>query len=269
MQSGSTRSLQTVLARTEEVLAGGADASALGEDLFALALALDGAHSLRRGLTEPAVAGEAKTRLLRSLFASRLGDDAIQVAETAVGVRWSSTRDLPDALEQASVAAHVAKADQEGRLDALEDNLFRFGRIAEANAALRDALGDASTSLDAKRSLLSDLVGDKVDRTTGTLLGQAVAGRHRSLTAVLALYQRVAAKRRDSMIATVWVASPLSEDQRERLTTALARQHSRPIHLNVVVDPGVLGGVRVAVGDEVLDSTVQARLQQAQRRLER
>jgi F-type H+-transporting ATPase subunit delta len=71
------------------------------------------------------------------------------------------------------------------------------------------------------------------------------------------------------MIATVWVASPLAEDQRERLTRALARQLSRPIHLNVVVDPSVLGGARVAVGDEVLDSTVETRLQQAQRRLER
>jgi F-type H+-transporting ATPase subunit delta len=269
MQSGSTRSLRAVLERTEAVLAGGADASAVGDDLFALALALDGAHSLRRGLTEPAVPGEAKARLLRSLFASRLGESAMQVAETAVGLRWSSTRDLPDALEQASVAAHVARADQEDRLDAVEDNLFRFGRIAEGNAALRDALGDPSTSLEAKRSLVRDLVGDKVDTTTATLLGQAVAGRHHSLTSVLGVYQRVAASRRDRMIATVWVASPLREDQRERLTRALARQHSRDIHLNVVVDPGVLGGVRVAVGDEVLDSTVEARLKQAQRRLER
>jgi F-type H+-transporting ATPase subunit delta len=139
----------------------------------------------------------------------------------------------------------------------------------EGSPALRDALGDSSTSLQGKRSLVADLLGDKVDTTTATLLGQAVAGRHHSLTSVLALYQRVAANRRDSMIATVWVASPLGEDQRERLARALAHQHSRPIHLNVVVDPSVLGGARVAVGDEVLDSTVETRLQQAQRRLER
>jgi F-type H+-transporting ATPase subunit delta len=71
------------------------------------------------------------------------------------------------------------------------------------------------------------------------------------------------------MIATVWVAAPLSDEHRERLTEALSRQHDRKIHLNVVVDPTVLGGVRVTVGDEVLDSTVEARLKQAQRRLER
>jgi F-type H+-transporting ATPase subunit delta len=71
------------------------------------------------------------------------------------------------------------------------------------------------------------------------------------------------------MVATVWVAAPLSEEHKERLAKALSEQHDRPMHLNVVVDPELLGGVRVAVGDEVLDSTVETRLKQAQRRLER
>jgi F-type H+-transporting ATPase subunit delta len=269
MQSGSSRSMREVLESTASVLSEGADATALGDDLFALALTLDGAHSLRRALTEPAVAVEAKVRLLRLLLGERLGGPAMAVAESAVGLRWSSTRDFPDALEQASVSAHVAKADAEDHLDDLEDNLFRFSRIAEANAGLREALADRNTPLEAKRSLLRDLLGDKVDQPTATLLAQAVAGRHRSLTNVLAVYQRVAADRRDSMIATVWVAAPLSEEHRERLARALSAQHDKRIHLNVVVDPEVLGGVRVAVGDEVLDSTVQARLKQAQRRLER
>jgi F-type H+-transporting ATPase subunit delta len=269
MRGGSSRSLREVLERTDAVLSDGADASALGDDLFALALTLDGAHSLRRALTEPAVPAEAKARLLHSLFDGQLGDAALTVTESALGQRWSSTRDFPDALEQASVSAHVAKADEEDRLDDLEDSLFRFSRIVEGNTGLREALGDAGTPLEAKRRLVTDLVGDKVDESTATLLGQAVAGRHRSLTGVLAVYQKVAADRRDSMIATVWVAAPLSDEHRERLAAALSAQQSKKIHLNVVVDPSVLGGVRVAVGDEVLDSTVESRLRQAHRRLER
>jgi F-type H+-transporting ATPase subunit delta len=67
----------------------------------------------------------------------------------------------------------------------------------------------------------------------------------------------------------VWVATPLSAEHRERLARALAAQQGREVHLNVVVDPDVLGGVRVAVGEEVLDSTVASRLKAAQRRLER
>lgn len=269
MRGGSKRSLAEVLAKTSEVLAEGSDAHRLGSDLFSLALVLDARHSLRRALTEPAVPAAAKARLLHSLFDGKVADDALSVAEAGVGLRWSATRDVCDALEEASVTALVARADDEGRLDDLEDHLFRFARIAEGNPGLREAFGDTGAPLEGKRRLVRDLVGDKVDATTATLLGQAVAGRHRSLTGTLALYQRVAAGRRDSMIATVWVAAPLSEEHRERLTRALSAQHERQIHLNVVVDPDVLGGVRVAVGDEVLDSSVEARLQQAQRRLER
>ncbi len=269
MKGGSSKSLKVVLEKTEQVLSDGADGSALGADLFALARSQDDAHALRRALTEPAVPAGAKARLLRSLFETRVGDAAIQVAEVAVGQRWSSTRDFPDALEEASVAAYVAQADGAGHLDDLEDDLFRIGRIVEGSAGLREALNDQAVSWEGKRSLVADLLGDKVDPSTKALLEQAVAGRHRALTSTLATYQRVAAKRRDSMIATVWVASPLSDEHRDRLANALSEQHSRQIHLNVVVDPAVLGGVRVAVGDEVLDSTVESRLKQAQRRLDR
>ena len=166
MQGGSSKSLRAVLEKTGEVLAGGADGSELGGDLFTLAVTLDHAHSLRRALTEPAVPGEAKARLLRSLFSGKIGDPAIDVAEAAVGLRWSSTRDFPDALEQASVSAHVAKADDEGHLDDVEDNLFRFGRIAEGSPGLREALNDSAASWEGKRQLVEDLIGEKVDSST-------------------------------------------------------------------------------------------------------
>lgn len=269
MQGASARSLAGVMAKARELLDGGADAPAMGADLFAVARTLDDAHSLRRALTEPVVPAEAKRRLLRSLFEGQVGEPALQVADAGVGVRWSGVRDLPDALEQASVAAYVAQADRDGHLDDLEDDLFRFSRIVEGSSGLRDALSDPTASWDGKRQLVRDLLGDKVGPATAALLEQAVSGRHRSLTPALALYQRVAADRRDSMMATVWVARPLTEEHRERLARALSAQQRRAIHLNVVVDPDVLGGVRVAVGEEVLDSSVATRLRQAQRRLER
>jgi F-type H+-transporting ATPase subunit delta len=269
MHGASEHSLRGLLERTEEVISSGADPAAVGNDLFTLALTLDHTHALRRALTEPVVPAEAKRRLLHSLFDDRLGAEALRAADAGVGVRWSSTHDLSDAFEQASVAAHVARADASGRLDDLEDDLFRFSRIMEASAGLREALSDPFAPLEGKHRLVEDLVGDKVDPTTTTLLTQAVSGRHRSVSTVLALYQRIAAARRDSMVATAWVAAPLSQEHRERLSQALSAQQGRTVHLNVVVDPEVLGGVRVAVGEEVLDSTVSTRLRAAQRRLER
>jgi F-type H+-transporting ATPase subunit delta len=267
MRGGSAKSLRTVLEKTDALLAEGADARALGDDLFAMTLTLDQRPALRRALTEPVVPVQAKSRLLRSLVEGKLGDAAIDVVEVASGTRWSGPLDLADALEHASVSTHVARADDEGRLDDLEDNLFRFGRIAEGDPGLREALNDSTVAAEGRRRLVDDLVGDLVDDSTKRLLEQAVSGRHRSLTTVLGFYQRVAADRRDSLIATVWVASPLSGEQYDRMTSTLSAQQSKQVHLNVVVDPEVLGGVRVAMGDEVLDSTVEARLRQAERRL--
>jgi F-type H+-transporting ATPase subunit delta len=268
MPAGSARSLSAVLEKTDEVLLAGADAGQLGDELFALAVTMDTRHSLRRALTEPAVPAETKGRLLHTLLRGKISDATFEVVGEAVQHRWSQGSDLGDALERASVTAQVARADQAGHLDELEDNLFRFGRIVDANPELRDVLSEGGYPLEAKQRLLDDLLGGRVDEPTRRLLGQAVAARHRSLTVVLETYQKVAADRRSRLVATVWVAGPLSEDHKERLARALSAEYDHDIHLNVIIEPEVLGGVRVAVGDEVIDSTVETRLKQARRRLE-
>lgn len=269
MQSGSARSMAAVLEKTNAVLDSGADGGLLGEELFSFTLTLDAQHPLRRALTEPAVPAESKSRLLASLVADRVGEATLEVVDVAVRHRWSRGRDLADALERASVTAHVAKADAAGHLDELEDNLFRFGRVVEAESGLREVLSDPEKPLEGKRRLVARLVEGKVHETTAQLLGQAVAARQRSLTAVIATYEGIAAERRRSVVATVWVAAPLSEEHKDRLGRALAEQYSRKVHLNVIVEPSVLGGVRVAIGDEVIDSTIESRVRQAHRRLDR
>lgn len=269
MQAGSEKALATVIEATSKALEDGADATELGDDLFAMALSLDTGHSLRRALTEPAVPADAKSSLLRRLVQGKISDAAVKVVDTAVRSRWSRGRDLADSLERASVTAHVAKADQDGGLDDLEDNLFRFDRIVESEPRLSEVLSEQEGSLVGKRELLHTLLVGKVEMTTERVLGQAVAGRRRALGTTLAMYQKIAAARRDRLVATVWAAAPLTEDHMRRLTEALSKQYSHEIHVNVIVDPQVLGGVRVAVGDEVIDSTVETRLAQARRRLVR
>jgi F-type H+-transporting ATPase subunit delta len=101
------------------------------------------------------------------------------------------------------------------------------------------------------------------------LLLELVSGRHRSLAAGLERFAEITAARRQRLVATAWVAAPMSDDQAERISRQLATQYHREVHLNVVVDPAVLGGVRVAIGDDVIDSTVQTRLAEATRMLGR
>jgi F-type H+-transporting ATPase subunit delta len=63
------------------------------------------------------------------------------------------------------------------------------------------------------------------------------------------------------------VAQPLGAADEQRLADVLGRQYHTTVHLNVVVDPEVLGGVRVEIGDDVIDGTIASRLDDARRRV--
>lgn len=265
MQAGSARSQEALLSALDEVLGGDTDASALGGDLFNVVGTLDSEPTLRRAFTEPSLPPEARRGMARSLLEGKISEEAVRVVEAAVTERWSRSRDLVDALERCAVTAEATKADQAGELDALEDDLFRFGRILEANPPLRDALSDRAAPLAVKRDLLTGLLADKISPVTLALLAQLLVGRQRSLAAGLEHYQEVTAARRHRLVATVWVAAPLSDEQRRRLSESLAEQYSHEVHLNVIVDRSILGGVRVSLADEVIDSTIQTRLAHAQR----
>ncbi len=114
---------------------------------------------------------------------------------------------------------------------------------------------------------MRDLLGDRALEATVRLTVQAVGSSHRTVTAALTEYQKVAADVHGEGVATVRVAKPLGEDETRRLEEALRRQYDRPVHLNQVVDPDVVGGVRVEIGDDIIDGTVSSRLAEARRRL--
>ena len=75
----------------------------------------------------------------------------------------------------------------------------------------------------------------------------------------------LAAAQKNRLVATVRVARPLTEEQTTRLQAALSRQAGRDVFLQVVLDPQIVGGVRVELGDEVIEGSVAARLAEARR----
>jgi F-type H+-transporting ATPase subunit delta len=263
----STESRTVVVRRLDEVLDSGADPAHVGTELFSVAALLDSEPGLRRLLTDPATPALSKSRLVRELLDGRVDHATVEVVATAAEQRWSAARDLGDSLELAGVVAEVVAAERNGQADELEDELFRFSRIVAAEPELRDTLADRSVPVEHRARLVRTLLGDKATEPTVLLVEQALAGRHRSLTVALKAYQDVAADRRERMVATVRTAKPLSEEDKNRLAEALRRQYDRPVHLNVVIDEEVLGGLRVEIGDEVIDGTVASRLDEARRRL--
>jgi F-type H+-transporting ATPase subunit delta len=183
---------------------------------------------------------------------------------TAVERRWTAARDLADALEQLGVIAVVRSTDEGERL---ADELFAFEQFVKDIPELRDALSDPARSLEDKRVLVRGLLDGKALPATIRLVEQALTGTHRTVGVALQEYQRVAAEVHGEGVATVHVAHPLSDVEQRRLADSLARQYGRPVHLNVVVSPEVIGGIRVEIGDDVIDGTVSSRLDEARRKL--
>lgn len=245
-----------------------ADAAQLAGELAAVTALLDREASLRRVLTDPARVGEAKAQLAQGLLGGHVGGPVVDLVSGMVRSRWSQSRDLADALEELANLADLTAAEKSGALDDVEDELFRFGRIVSSSTELRAALTDRGVSTPAKIELLHRLLGGRADVVTERLLARLVtAPRGRSLESGIESLSRLAAARRDRMVAVVTSAVPLSDAQKRRLGAALARLYGRQMHLNLDVDPEVLGGIRVQIGDEVINGSIADRLQDAGRRM--
>ncbi|MFG2127583.1 F0F1 ATP synthase subunit delta [Streptomyces sp. NPDC048751] len=244
------------------------DAAKLADELAAVTALLDREVSLRRVLTDPAQAGEAKAELAQRLLGNQVGGETLDLVSGLVRSRWSQSRDLVDALEELAATADLTAAQQAGTLDDVEDELFRFGRIVSSNTELRAALTNRKASTSAKAELLRSLLGGRAARATERLVTRLVtAPRGRSLEAGLESLSKLAAERRDRVVAVVTSAVPLSDPQKQRLGAALAKLYGRTMHLNLDVDPEVLGGIRVQVGDEVINGSLADRIDDAARRM--
>lgn len=246
----------------------GADAGRTGEDLFAVTSLLDSSVGLRRALTDPSREGSAKAEFVRRTFTGKIGTPAVETVAALASSRWTAGRDLSDAAERLAVVAVVTQAERSGHLDALEDELFRFSRTIAGNAQLRDALADR-TAPDANRaSLVSRLLLDRAAPETVQLARRAaVSPRGMRAERLLEEWVEVVAARREQLVAHVVSATPLSETQRERLAASLSRQYGRAISVTVDVDPHLVGGLRVSIGDDVIDGSIATRIDEARRRL--
>ncbi len=245
-----------------------ADLARMADELFATVTLLDRQPGVRRALADPAAEPDRRAALLERLLGAQVGDSTLRLLRPLVRSRWSTPRDLTDATELLGRRAALGVAEREGRLDEVEDQLFRFARILDGEPGLRQALEDRTADPDRRAGLLDRLIGERVDPTTRRLLEHAVrVPRGRTLDRSTGELVELAAARRQRYVATVTAAAPLTEQQERRLADVLARIYGRPVSIQVAVDPALLGGLVVRVNDEVIDGSVLSRLTTARHRL--
>ncbi|SRR5579875_34871 len=268
MRGASRATLAEAKSRLAAFPAAQTDFGRLGDEMFAFTALLDREPALRRTLSDPAREGSARAGLATGLLRGRLGEESLDLVGCLAAGRWSEPGDLPDAAEQLGVLAIAEIADQRGELDDLEDELFRFGRVVNGQPELRSALSSPFLPAESKQDLLGALLGGKVTGAALRLITQAaVHPRGRSLDANLEAYARLAAERRERLVAEVHVAVPLTGQQRGRLAAALAAAYGHDVHLNIALDPQVIGGMSIHIAGEVIDGSMATRLAGLRRRL--
>lgn len=249
------------------------DGSALADasgDLTAAINFLGENPVLRKRLVEDDENPEGKKAMVHRLFDGKLAPVVVEVLATASSQRWSSSSDFVVGLRRQNSLIVLTAAERDGVIEQVEDELFRVSRVLEANPQLSSLLSDHGKDADKRVDLLKKLVGDKVGTHTWTLLSSTVRLLH-GQAADVAVDQlaELAAARRGESVAHVVSASPLSDAQIDRLSGVLGGIYGRTISVQTDIAPELLGGLRISVGDEVIDADVATRLAKAAETLPR
>ena len=240
-----------------------ADLSQLASELAAVDSLLVREPILARHLAESSGSADAKQALLEQLLSGKVGPTTLDILSIATSQRWSATEDLVQTVEHVARLALLERAKREDHADEVAEQLFRFGRVLQGQPQLTSLLSDYREPAAARVNLLRAIVdgGSGASGTATALLAQTVELLHgqRADHAVEEL-TNLAVARQGEIVAQVSAAAELSDAQRQRLTDVLSRIYRHPISVHLTIDPSPLGGLSVAVGDEVIDGTLSSRL---------
>jgi ATP synthase F1 delta subunit len=281
-------SLQGYSAAVLEDAAAHDETARLADDLAAIDQVIGRTPALRAALTDTAVSATARRAVLLELFESKVSDGA----RRAVAFAGATVR-APEVPAAATWLAHRAHLAAEGvatdepllghldartrvggfaaaifedlatdRLEEVENELFRFARIVESTPTLRTVLTDRDVPGEVRRGVVDELLADKVQPATRRLVDFVIdAGRTRDTVGTLDWLVEQTASARGWRVARVTAAAEVDGDERGRLSDSLSRLAGTSVELQVTMEPALLAGVVVRIGDLQVDATARDRLE--------
>ena len=245
----------------------GEDAWRIGNELFTITSALDHNIQLERALTDPSRPVEDKVAVVKTLIGDQAHPLVMEIMSDLVSRRWSRVSDIANAVEDFGVDGMMYYADYTNTTLQVSIELAELHSALLNLPVVRTKLYDATVSSEARVKLLYSLIGDaEFTKVTKRLAEHATCNlrNRRYLQTIQWLINKFSRHMGESMV-TVTTATPLSKEQVEKLIAIYSAKTGHPVHINSVVDPTVMGGMRIQVGDEVTDNTVVAQLQHLQR----
>ncbi|MGV9713427.1 F0F1 ATP synthase subunit B/delta [Gordonia sp. NPDC003424] len=240
------------------------------EEMTAVIGVLHANPVLRKKLTDDDDNPGGKEQVIRNLFGGKVSPIVVEVLVSAVRRRWSATADFVTALRRQNALIVLTAAERDGTIEQTEDELFAVARLLEQNPRLASVLADHTHPADKRVDLLRTVLRGNIGPHAWYLLSHGVALLH-GQPADVAVDQlaELAAARRGESVAHVISASAMSDAQQARLASVLGTIYARTISVQTEIDPALVGGLRVAVGDEIIEADVATRLAKASASLPR
>jgi ATP synthase F0 subunit b/ATP synthase F1 delta subunit len=273
LRSASREALTDLMDRLGGIADGLDDAALtkLAEELISVAELLDHEVVITRYLATRSEDTTPRIRLVERLLSGKVGDPTLEVLRAAVSERWSDSHDLIIAVEHIARQASLIRAERADQIDEVADQLFWFSRFLDSEPQLSTLLGDSTAPPEKRVELLHTVLGHAgkdLNPIASALLTETIEmlRGEPADTAILRL-AGVAVARHGEVVAQVSAAAQLSDAQRTRLTELLSRIYNQPVKVQMHIEPELLGGLAITVGDEVIDGTLSSRLAKAQTQL--
>lgn len=231
---------------------------ATAEELFSAGRIIGDSAQLTSMLSDTSTAVAEKHAILKAVFGTNLGEPTLGLLDTVVSHRWSSTDDLLAGIEELGLRAAADSAPATVNIDA---ELFAFGAAVSSDPELELAVSSKLGTAESKVALVDTLLSKKVSPQTLTIVRHLMQQpRGRRIGELLRTAATIVADQSGLAVATITSATPIRAVQLERLQKALAARFGRPLKFNLVVDAALIGGLRVQVGDTVIDDSVSSKL---------
>ncbi|MGL4831196.1 MAG: F0F1 ATP synthase subunit delta [Propionibacteriaceae bacterium] len=239
----------------------------LADELVAVVDLLDTQSGLRRALTDPARPVVQRQELVRQLLGTQIAQPTQAVVTAAVALHWASGRSLAAAIERQGVRAVLHAAAAQSQLDTVTSELFEVNTLVSGNHPLREALAERKAPTVTRQALVTDVFGTKISAEALRLVTRGVTARERTFSLTIEHYLHLAAALKQRTVAEVVVARAMTQEQSERLRAILAKKAGHDVDMHITIDPAVIGGVRVTLGDHVIEGTVADRITDVRRKL--
>ncbi|MFC4223116.1 F0F1 ATP synthase subunit delta [Lysinibacter cavernae] len=237
----------------------------VGVQLLDAARTLNSHSALRAAIGNPIADAAAKNAVVDRVFSGSVAPAALALLKTVADSRWSEPADVVDALEDLGIRTLAITAPAGLAID---DELLAVNAAVSSNAELELALGSTLGVADAKAALAQRLLAGKASSATQAIVTHLVSvPRGRRIGELLTEAAKTVADQSGLTLATVTSAHDLDAARVDRLQKSLSSSYDRPVKINVIVDPSLIGGLHIQIGDDVIDGSVSARLSELRRQL--